>query len=309
MSFIDNLKIGYTSYIEGVKFLFKHKLWYYFIFPAIISVGVFYLGQYFVSLEQEINQQLKENSPESLNELIWMNIELVISDGLYVFFTKFTKYFVILILSPLLAMLSEKIEEILTGNVYPLNIVQLWHDIQRGGKIAIRNIMWEYFFLFIVLGLASFFPKNELKMVLIFSIPILIGFYYFGFGFIDYINERRRLNIQQSSYFVRNHRGLAFAIGSIYSLVFMVPEFLKYLAPETFSNTYLFLTISTIAVTIAPIIAITAATLSMHKIVGLENNEWAIKKKKNVKNNQQTDSNQKELEEESKRENDPTIAE
>jgi CysZ protein len=264
MWFVDNLKTGFSSYVKGVKFIFKHKLWYYFIFPAILSIGIYYLGKYFVGLEQSINDGLKENNPETLNELIWMNIELVISDGFYVIFTKFTKYIVIILLSPLLAMLSEKIEEIVTGNVYPLNFIQILHDVRRGAKIAFRNMFWEYFFLVIVLGLAAFFPKNEFKAILIFSIPMVIGFYYYGFGFIDYINERRRLNIKQSTYFVRNHRGLAFAIGSVYSLMFMIP----------FAG-----------VILAPIFAITAATIAMHKIVGLDNNEWAIKKKEVLSGN------------------------
>jgi len=272
MSFLNNLKIGYSSYIEGIKFLFKNKLWYYFIFPAILSIGIYYLGKYFVGLEQSINEQLKENNPETLNELIWMNIELVISDGFYVIFTKFTKYIVIILLSPLLAMLSEKIEEIITGNVYPLNFKQLVHDVRRGAKIAIRNMLWEYFFFAIVLGLAAFFPeKDQVKAIFIMSIPMVIGFYYYGFGFIDYINERRRLNIQQSSYFVRNHRGLAFAIGSIYSLTFMIP----------FAG-----------VILAPIFAITAATMAMNRIVRLENNEWAIKKNNVLKGDEKPKENE-----------------
>ncbi len=279
MGFIENFKTGVSSYIEGTKFIFKHKLWYYFIFPAILSLGIFMLGQYFVSLELDINEKLKANNPKNLNELIWLNIELVISDGFYVIFTKFTKYIVIIILSPLLAMLSEKMEEILTGNVYPFNFTQLVHDVRRGVKIALRNMFWEYFFLVVVLGLAAFFPKNEFKAVLIFSIPLIIGFYYYGFGFIDFINERRRLNIQQSTYFVRNHRGLAMSIGAVYSIVFMIPEVLRYFFPGAFSNTYVYMVFATIAVTIAPILAMAAATLSMQKVVGLENNEWAIKKK------------------------------
>ena len=279
MGFIDNFKTGLSSYVEGTKFIFKHKLWYFFIFPAILSIGIFLLGQYFVSLELDINEKLKANNPENLNDLIWLNIELVISDGFYVIFTKFTKYIVIIILSPLLAMLSEKMEEIMTGNVYPLNFRQLVHDVRRGVKIAMRNMFWEYFFLIVVLGLAAFFPKNEFKAVLIFSIPLIIGFYYYGFGFIDFINERRRLNIQQSTYFVRNHRGLAMSIGAVYSIVFMIPELLRYFFPGAFSNTYVYMIFATLAVTIAPILAMASATLAMQKVVGLENNEWAIKKK------------------------------
>lgn len=298
MNFFTNLKTGLSSYVDGMKFIFKNKLWYYFIFPAILATGIFFLGQYFVSLEEGINEKLKNSNPESLNELIWLNIELVISDSLYVIFTKFNKYIVIIILSPLLAMLSEKMEEIMTGNVYPLNIKQLIHDVKRGMRIAVRNMFWEYFFLIIVIGVAAFFPKGGFKVAMLLSIPMIIGFYYYGFGFIDFINERRRLDIRQSTYFVRNHRGLAFGIGSIYSIVFMLPDILKALMPGAFANTTVYFIVSIPFIALAPIAAMAAATMAMDKIVGLEHNEWAIKKDKVLKG-----ENQKSVESDEETEN------
>lgn len=116
-------------------------------------------------------------------------------------FTKFALYIVVVLLAPILSILSEKIEELITGNKYPFDLKQLLHDVRRGLKIALRNIMWEYFFIVLVLGLASFFD-GTLRAALIFSIPMIFGFYFYGFSFLDYINERRRLNIQQSVYFV-----------------------------------------------------------------------------------------------------------
>jgi len=111
---------------------------------------------------------------------------------------------------------------------------------------------------FIVFIVAQFFGGG-FKNVLLLSLPLAFGFYFYGFGFMDYINERRRLNIEQRIYFLRNHRGVAVASGSVYSLLFMVPY---------------------VGVVIAPIWACVAATLAMHELVDLSQNEWALPKKK-----------------------------
>ena len=46
-------------------------------------------------------------------------------------------------MSPVFAILSEKVESILTGNEYPFNIHQFLSDIWRGVKLAIRNFAIE----------------------------------------------------------------------------------------------------------------------------------------------------------------------
>jgi CysZ protein len=192
-------------------------------------------------------------------------------------------YIVVIILSPALSILSEKIEEILTGNKYPFNFWQLVNDIKRGARIALRNIFWEYFFIVVVMGIAAFFG-GTLKSIIIFSIPVMIGFYFYGFSFMDYINERRRLNIQQSIYFVSKHRGLAIAVGSIYSIFFLsffyVFRGFENLATDTGTQLLwgTILGITFVLATVAPILAITSATLSMHDLVDLSKNEYAIKK-------------------------------
>jgi CysZ protein len=111
----------------------------------------------------------------------------------------------------------------------------------------------------------------------------MIGFYFYGFAFIDYVNERRRLNIQQSIYFVSKHRGLALAIGSIYSIFFLsfFYVFRSYGDLPTDTATQLFwgtiLAITFVLAAVAPILAITSATLSMHELVDLNNNNFARK--------------------------------
>ena len=283
LNFFQLLLLGYKNYWKGVKFILTHKLYWYVVFPIVLFLGVYWLGSYFKSVEYSIGANLNQHDGvNTINGLIWHTFKLLFFYSLNIIFTKFALYIVVVLLSPVLSIISEKIEEILTGNKYKFNFYQLMHDVRRGMKIALRNIMWEYFFIILVLGLASFFD-DSIKSVLVFSIPVIFGFYFYGFSFIDYINERRRLNIQQSVNFVSKHKGLAMAIGSIYSVFFLSYHlvFRKFDTLPTDPSTQIFwgtiLVVTFCLATVAPIIAITSATLSMHELVDLSKNDHAIK--------------------------------
>lgn len=285
MNFFQLLKLGYRNYWLGIIFLIKNRLWWFVIFPIVLFFGIYWLGTVFNGMEYRLGGEIshRASSYNSVNELIWFTAKLIFIDSLYIVFTKFALYIVVVMLAPVLSILSEKIEEIITGNIYPFRFSQLVKDVQRGMKIALRNILWEYFFIVLVLGLASFFT-GPVKAVILFSIPMCFGFYFYGFSFIDYINERRRLNVQQSVYFVSQHKGLAVAIGSIYSVFFLsyhaVMHQFQFLATDTQTQIMwgTILVIAFILAVVAPIIAITSATLSMHELVNLSKNKFADKK-------------------------------
>lgn len=284
MKFFQHLVLGYKNYVKGARFLIEHKLYWFALFPMILFFGVYLLGEYFADLEYSVANDVKnaQADEESINGLIWMTVKMLFFESLYIVFTKFTLYIVVILLSPLLAILSEKIEQKITGNVYPFNLVQLMKDIRRGIRIAIRNIFWEYFFFAIVLGIAAFMG-GAARTFVIFAIPIAIGFYFYGFAFMDYINERRRLNIEQSIYFVSKHRGLAVAIGSIYSIFFLSYFYVYRSFPnDPSTGTQILwgtiLVITFLLAATAPILAITSATLSMHDLVDLGKNEYAVSK-------------------------------
>jgi CysZ protein len=277
MKFFKELGIGLKNYWLGTKFLFQHRLIIYFVFPLILFIGIYILGNYFQGVELNINEQLKEKSDdiESINGLVWVSLKMFFFDALYIIFTQFTLYIVVVLLSPILAILSQKIETILTGNKYPFIFKNLVNDIKRGATIAFRNLIWYYIFVGIFLGIVSFFDLSA-KSFIIFAIPFIVGFYYYGFSFIDYVNERRRLNIQQSVYFVSQHKGLAIAIGSIYSTLFLMYFYItnnrvSLIASYGYEqlweiSSWFLLTLAALS----PIIAIAAATLSMNEVVNLK---------------------------------------
>lgn len=282
MAFFKEVVLGIKNYVVGFKFLVKHNLWWYFIFPAVLSIGIYFLGVYFDNL-QDAHQLGKTYMPESVNDHVWFVLKNLFFVGIGVIAMKFTKYLVVVCLSPIISSLSQSIEEKLTGNKYPFSMKLMINDIKRGIKIAFRNILWEMIFLLIVIILVRFFEGDTADIIL-FSLPLVFGFYYYGFSFVDYINERRRLNIEQSVYFVKRHRGLAIGVGAVYSLMFLAPLDFKAMVDFSDFSSEPLMTIGLViahwlgwmVITMAPILAITSATLSMHEIVDLSTNEWAV---------------------------------
>lgn len=278
--FFRHLFLGYKSYGSAIQMVIDHRLYIYFLIPCILMIGIHYLGVWVVNQQQSP----AIDTVRTMNDMVWYAISQHSLDIVGTIVSKSSKYLVVILLSPLFAFVSERIEEILTANRYPFNFKQTVKDVKRGVRIALRNVMWEYFFLIVVIGLTSFLDGG-IKTALFFSLPLLIGFYYYGFSFLDYINERRRLNIEQSIYFIRKHRGVAMAIGSIYSLLFLLPiDFREMMDFKDFDNypwqtiiDFVINFIFWILISAAPVLAIIAATIAMHETVDLSNNEYAIK--------------------------------
>lgn len=272
MKFIKGFLFGLKSYYKAIKFIIEHKLYWYLIIPALLMLVIYQLGH-------AIKTHYVAPEVSNVNEIIWYMIYLMIEISLAMILMKFSKYLVVVVLSPLLSQLSMKTEKELTGNTYPFNFRQLVHDVKRAGKIVVRNLMWEYFF-FIIIFTVSFLGWEEPQRSPVFYLTFVIGFFYYGFAFLDYINERRRLTIEESIVFVRKNRGMTMAIGCVYSLLILVPVDVGVLfdfgalAQEPLKNSGKFLlhVILWLSASAAPIAAIIAATIAMNDLVDLKTN-------------------------------------
>lgn len=271
MRFFKNLLIGLRAYFKAIRFIREHKLYWYILIPAVLMLGIYKIGEH-------IQQKAVHVEVTNMNEIIWFLIHMMIEISIALLLMNFAKYLVVILLSPLLAHLSEKTERILTGNTYPFNFQQLFHDVRRGIRIAVRNLIWQYFF-FLIIFLVSAIGWKEPEKAPVFYLIYAIAFYYYGFSFIDYVNERRKLNMDESIHFVRQNRGLAVAIGMIYSILILMPVDLSVIFSfSSFKNEsflvgiggfFLHLLLWVFAAT-APILAIVSATIAMNDIVDLK---------------------------------------
>jgi CysZ protein len=169
------------------------------------------------------------------------------------------KYLVLALLAPLLAGLSMQTERMLTGNKYAFNFKLYLNDILRALIISGRNMGIQ------LLLMAGFF-----LITLIYALPdsvyqalyFVIAFYFYGFSFMDYSSERRRLTVSESVQFTRKHWLAAFTLGAVYGGLFLIPNFDFALEP---------------GVVLAPIFGAVAGTIAVHQIVDLRKNPYALR--------------------------------
>ena len=256
MGFWKNVGTGFRGYGRSFEFIFNKGLWVYFFYPLAIMLLLF-LGGYALihHLSDEVEKWMMnvtglggdaEGFFSFLKGVLSFFVTIAVNIIFWFVFSTFSKYITLILLSPLLALLSEKTERLLTGKKYPFNADQFVRDVWRGILIALRNMLIEFA---IIIGsfILIFIP------VIGFFVPVFLFFvsaYFYGFSMMDYTSERRRLNISQSVAFIRGHKGTAITNGSIYLILLWIP----------FAG-----------IIFAPVFAAVAATLSVQELVENKN--------------------------------------
>lgn len=263
--FFKEFWLSLKSYWNALRFIRDNRLYWYFLIPAALMLIIYQVGS------RIMNRHIDADF-SNMNGIVWYFIWATIDISISILLMKFAKYVVVIVLSPLLSHLSQRCEKIMTGNSYPIDYKQIIHDVKRGLRLAARNLIWEYFFFFVILIIASI-GWNEPRESPLFYLTFIIGFYYYGFSFIDYDNERRKLDERTSISFVRSHRGLAMGIGMIYSFLILVPVDLTVLFSVSDGNPgfkgYLLVALHFllwICASIAPILAIVSSSLAMGQL-------------------------------------------
>jgi CysZ protein len=276
--FFTELWFGLSTYKEAWHFIRKHKMWWYFLIPILLFIGMYYLGYTF----QNLQNASKATENDGIFRSAWIFFLRTLYWLLALVIFNFMRYIIIIMISPLLSVVSERVERIITGNVYKFNLVQIIKDVKRTINLAIRNIIWEFGIIAIIYA-ASYlilyiFQVSFLAKYVATILSMFVAFYYYGFGFIDYINERRRMNIQQSIDFVKKNRGFAVGLGMVFTVVFHYSNILFKNIGNEVGGFWFFMLVMVIAIITAciPIFTMVAATLGMHKIVDLKSNPYAI---------------------------------
>lgn len=221
--------IGLQSFFKAIPFIFKHKMGWSFFIPLILGVGLFVLGF-------GLSNQMSGIALDSLRELFHWNdwsfegagyvvdliqitVWLIVKLFFFLFFSYLIGYLMLILISPLLAYLSERTEEILTGETYPFKWDQFIRDITRGIGIAIRNFFIELG-ITIVLLLISFIPVVGLfTPFLLFA----VSGYFYGYSFLDYNLERERVNAKMSLKLARKNAPFTASLGIPFALVLVIP--------------------------------------------------------------------------------------
>jgi len=290
MNFFKGFGIGFSAYGKALELVFSKHLWWYLLFPVLLNLlllwggikGIGTLSDFIIDWFGDLMKfdeasftgaSLLKPVAGYLSGIAGTFVWVILKFVFFFVFATFGGYIVIIILSPVFAFLSEKTEELLTGNEYPFNGDQLMRDVVRGVLIAFRNMFIEFGYMILIFILSFFIPI--LGGIIGTIILFFIASYFYGFAFIDYTNERRRLSVKQSVQFIRANKGMAVANGMIFSFFLIIP----------FCGTTL--------AGFAAIISVVAATVATHKIADLSNNPYA----KSKPPKETTNNNQKSIEE------------
>lgn len=264
--FFKGFGMGIGDYGKAIELIFSKGLWWYFLFPVLLNILMFVGGMMGIgSLTDFVEEWLMglvgmEDATfwgsayltGMLSGFIWVVLKIFF----FFLFAYIGGYIVIICMSPVFAFLSEKTEEILTGNTYPFNPDQLMRDVVRGVLIAFRNMFIELGYM-VGVFILSFIPIiGQLAIFFLF----FISAYFYGFAFIDYTNERRRLSLKQSVRFIRDNKGMAIGNGLVFALCMLIP-----LCGVSLAG-------------FAAIVSVVAATISTHKLADLSKNSNAINK-------------------------------
>lgn len=217
MSFQAEFSRGIKAYSEAHTVIFKYKLTKYLIIPAIVTV--IYSGLFFW-LASSVAGSISTDAESYPWWLSWMGsaikwfMKTVYWVAVAAFFFISIKYVVQVVLAPILSNLSVAVEKKVLGLETPeITWKEAIQDIGRSLLLAIRNSIHE-FFTCLALGLLPGVGQIA---------SIAVSSYFYGFGYMDYVMERKRMTIKQSVAFCRQHKGLAIGLGVVMYFLMLIP--------------------------------------------------------------------------------------
>ncbi len=243
---MDKFIFALYSFKTAWEFTTKHRLWGYYIIPAIVSLLVFGTLLFFIwQLATWVSGIFMTLLPADWLSGGWLSglLSAVVFGIALLFCLKMYRYLMLILLSPALALLSEKLQQIWHNTPErPFDLSQLLTDVLRGIQISLRNLFIELF-LTITLTIIGLLlsPISPIIALLIF----VIESYFVGFSMIDYRNEFLRLSARQSRELIWENKGFTIGIGMTFNLLLWIPV---------------------LGVLIAPMLAVTAAGIGMNKL-------------------------------------------
>jgi len=222
--FFEQFGVAVKSYLKALSFVFNNGLWIYFIYPVIITVllivgGFTLITSISEALEMWILDFLNLDNTGSWLKFIHFFIHIGLNIIFFFIYLTLNKYILLILMSPVMASLSEKTDQIINGTLYAFDIRQFIKDVFRGIGIAFRNMFIEFSFIFLCFIVVWIPVIGWVSPVFLY----LLSCYFYGFSMIDYTSERRKLKLSDSIKYIRKNKGLAIGNGFVFSLLFAVP--------------------------------------------------------------------------------------
>lgn len=227
---LKEIIIALRAYKHAHEFIKSNKL-----FKWIITLGIFYcilfaISMYFfahtsnnfiewLNLKTGLKAWLEKKSETGE----WWGFFLTTSSFslwlvMMLFYFSLFKYFILITGSPIFAYLNEKTVAIIEKKSASFNFNELKSDVWRGMRTALRNALWQSVYM-LALMFASIVPVFGLIAVVV---ALFVESYYFGFSMLDYSIKRQNKKMNESAFFIGNHKGLAIGNGAVFYLIHWV---------------------------------------------------------------------------------------
>lgn len=233
---------GFTAFFRGMAFsitrfgawyLVPLILWLFLVVGLSLQISDWLLPYFYKWIESQTGLDLSPTQKVGgLEEIIKTGLQLgvviVVKIMLWYVMSRYMKYIVIILLSPLFAYISERTEALVIGSSYPFSFLQILKDALRGAGIAVRNMLLETL-LMISGGVISFFLP--LLSPLVFLALFLVNSYFMAFNFFDYVAERKKMGVARSVRYMRANMPTLLGFGVAYNIVSWFPLLDWILAP------------------------------------------------------------------------------
>jgi len=230
VQFFQYLGISIGAYAQAFPKLFKKGYRRYLALPILVysALLVALIWLMINNVNRWLNLVLGLFGYE-LGELQSYSIILVIIFQIIMLFFmgSLFKYATLILLSPFLSFLSEKVEQEELGIETLFSFAQVLTDIIRALQINLLNFLKEMA-LTLVLAIFAFIPFLGLLSPLLI---LLVQAYFLGYGLMDYNAERWRFSFRDTEKWMRKNRAAVISVGLLFYGLFLIPIFGWIFAP------------------------------------------------------------------------------
>lgn len=223
------ITLVFNSFSDSFKVIKDAGLRKFYFLPGIISMflfgGFIYLGEYLsLNLASALENFFKL---QEYGSILYIFIKILVWICTVFFYYLVYKSLLLVIISPILGYVSERVETHLTGKKFDFTFKDNLRFLIRGIDIGLKSFFKQMVGTCVVMLLGFIFPINL-------SIPLLIFIiqgYFTGFSFMDYTLERYNLSPKESLDFLKKQRVYAALCGGIFTLLFFIPVVGIFIAP------------------------------------------------------------------------------
>lgn len=211
------------SFGQAFPFLSKKGFRSYLLIPIVLNLALLasaiWLSVEYGAIVTDYLLGLIGLKEGSIAKYTGWIVSFIIRFGILMIYFSLFRYILLILLSPFLSFLSEKVENHENGKEFPFNFKQLGNDIIRAIIINGQNLGIEIL-LTLALSLFAFIPV--IGLISPFAI-LAVQSYFFGFAIMDYSPERHKWTRRQTAKWMRKNFASVTAIGLAFHICFLIP--------------------------------------------------------------------------------------